>query len=272
MLKVFDPDSIPVDELQAQLAQPLSEMMEQDRVEPLLTWLNSGGSPSWSTNLGWTLLHFAAMKGNLGMVEVLLARGVEVDVLDNDEVSPLMRACNDVYSHGCMEPEVIRTLLANGADPERKDKNGWTALEYLNTALHPEDATEVRRIILDALNDDTVHADTGEVGFANATLVLSAICRAIRLDMEAREFVDNAEHELTKLREIVAQALDAYDMALANIEETAANEAIANFLEANQNLVSDAASGNASLGSLVLKAAECLDLHREAYTIIKFFS
>ena len=67
-------------------------------------------------------LYRAAADGQLGMIEWLLAHGAEPDALASDGTSPLAVACNEGYV------EVV--LHAAGADIERTDQGGCSALLY----------------------------------------------------------------------------------------------------------------------------------------------
>ena len=76
---------------------------------------------------GRTLMHLARPE----LLEDLVARGLAVDVADNRGRTRLMGAVD------ALRPEEVRTLLALGADPLRKDAKGRTALEHLR-ALPPQ--------------------------------------------------------------------------------------------------------------------------------------
>jgi ankyrin repeat protein len=106
---------------------------------------------------GETALHRAASRGHLTAVALLLDHGAKVDATDGEDVTPLIlasyRGQTDVVklllergaavnarekrnglsslSHavGRGEKELVRVLLAHGADPLLKDAAGRTALE-----------------------------------------------------------------------------------------------------------------------------------------------
>ncbi|GAA3102939.1 ankyrin repeat domain-containing protein [Streptosporangium carneum] len=63
--------------------------------------------------LGSTPLHQAAQEGAVRVIELLLASGAEVDLLDGDGVTSLWEAVR----HG--QDDAVRLLLAAGADPWR---------------------------------------------------------------------------------------------------------------------------------------------------------
>jgi ankyrin repeat protein len=72
---------------------------------------------------GMTALHMACMHGHLEVVQILLDRGANVHVRDNNGSFPLHVAA--AFNHA----DVCRLLLEYGADPDRKDWRNMTALE-----------------------------------------------------------------------------------------------------------------------------------------------
>lgn len=56
------------------------------------------------------MLHYAADKGNVEMVQLLLDNGADVNILDGDKQSPL------TYALICEHMEVIKMLLEHGGD------------------------------------------------------------------------------------------------------------------------------------------------------------
>ena len=69
-----------------------------------------------------TTLMYAAMKGNITIVEELLARVITVNEKNDDENTALMYAAD--YGH----TQVVNVLLNNGADVNSSNLNGYTAL------------------------------------------------------------------------------------------------------------------------------------------------
>lgn len=87
--------------------------------------LEAGADVGARDFIGWTPLHFAA-KGRSGAkcTEALIASGAAADVPDDGGTTPLMvAAASD-------NPEVVKMLLASGADPSRTDRTGRSALGY----------------------------------------------------------------------------------------------------------------------------------------------
>jgi ankyrin repeat protein len=75
---------------------------------------------------GMRALHYAAFKGNLTMVRLLLEAGAPVNVADDRGLTPLMMAANSRSKN----PDVVRSLLERGADAQAKDDSGRTAADW----------------------------------------------------------------------------------------------------------------------------------------------
>ena len=108
----------------------------------IVAWLsqNSGGqTPSPTTkpvihNLDNELIS-AASNGNSHEVSRLLAQGADPNSRNSDGYTPLMLA--SINGHF----EVVKTLLKSGADKSIKSRLGWTALDFAREYNHPNIAT-----------------------------------------------------------------------------------------------------------------------------------
>jgi len=73
-------------------------------------------------SIGTSALNFAATHGHTEIVQLLIAKGADVNAKDEDGFTALMNA--SAYRH----KEVVQLLLANKADVNAKTRQGFTAL------------------------------------------------------------------------------------------------------------------------------------------------
>jgi ankyrin repeat protein len=95
--------------------------------------INKGANPNERFQL-----HRAVMFNHLEACSVLLKGGAEVELKDDDGLTPLMLAAQ----RG--EPAIIKLLLAAGANPETTDPAGWTA--YLHAVRRLQKKERVRSL------------------------------------------------------------------------------------------------------------------------------
>lgn len=89
-----------------------------DDVRRALNWCGTGSRDAW----GWTLLHRAAVVDRPDVVELLLAKGANVNAVSHDGWTPLHEAA--VFGR-C---NVARLLIDGGADLDAVDKTGRSPL------------------------------------------------------------------------------------------------------------------------------------------------
>ena len=122
---------------------------------------------------GFTLLHLAAFFGRADVVDLLLARGSEVDaVADNPmRVRPLHSAS------AAGQTAVVEVLLRAGADPDARQEGGWTALHQ--AALSGDET--MARLLLEFDADREVLSDDGRTAAAMAAAKgFVAVARLLR--------------------------------------------------------------------------------------------
>ena len=68
-------------------------------------------------------LVIAGSDGDLDRVKAAVIRGEDIDGRDSDEDTALYKACR--YGH----VDIVKYLLANGANTELKEYNNWTPLQ-----------------------------------------------------------------------------------------------------------------------------------------------
>jgi ankyrin repeat protein len=81
---------------------------------------------------GWTPLHYAATKGHLEMMRLLLDNNAFVDAESPNGSTPLMMAAQ--YGSGA----AVSLLLAEGALALQKNQQGLTALDFAQRASRPD--------------------------------------------------------------------------------------------------------------------------------------
>ena len=73
---------------------------------------------------GWAPLHYAATKGHLDVMNVLLENHAYIDAASPNGTTPLMMAA--MYG----TPSAVKLLLEAGADPALKNVQGLTAIDF----------------------------------------------------------------------------------------------------------------------------------------------
>ena len=95
--------------------------------------LRQGAELEWRNRSWDTPLAVACRYGSYEAAEALCAHGAELDTRKyNFQNTPLMLAA--YFGH----PKICAMLLALGADPSLKDKNGKTALDWARQLNKPE--------------------------------------------------------------------------------------------------------------------------------------
>ncbi|NP_080532.1 POTE ankyrin domain family member A isoform 1 [Mus musculus] len=82
-----------------------------------------------------TALHFACVYGRLPVVTILVKNNCEIDALDKNHTTPLMKSVQ------CWKQKCATVLLEHGADPNIRDSSGNSALHYAVYNGHQEMAS-----------------------------------------------------------------------------------------------------------------------------------
>lgn len=75
-------------------------------------------------------MHIAADRGHLGCVHVLIQAGAQVDMMDKNQLTPLMLAAIEGRT------DIVRYLVRVGADVTLKGEDGMTALHMAAKSGH----------------------------------------------------------------------------------------------------------------------------------------
>lgn len=87
--------------------------------------LQRGGDPNIRNKKGLAPIQLATALGFIDGVEALIKGGASVNVADQTGETPLIAAVH------ARNPELVRLLLAKGADPDRNDNSGRSARDYM---------------------------------------------------------------------------------------------------------------------------------------------
>ena len=85
---------------------------------------------------GWTPLHYAATKGHIDMMRLLMENDAYLDAESPNGTTPLMMAAH----YGTAK--AVKLLLEEGADPRIKNRLGLSALDF---AMHGDDKLSDRK-------------------------------------------------------------------------------------------------------------------------------
>jgi len=111
--------------------------------------IDAGADVTATDAKGLKPLHYAALKGTPGIVQVLLDAGANVNTTDSNETTPLH------YAGFNGTPSVVNLLLKQGANPNATDEIGLTPLHY----VYMSDAMpKVIQSLLDAGADPEANA------------------------------------------------------------------------------------------------------------------
>ncbi len=102
---------------------PIISASEYNDSECVKTLISHGANIHPVTNMGFTVLYFAAKNGNVGLIEYCLSLQVDVNQKDPDGQTPLYIATGVARSIAS-----VRLLLQHGADPNIPDYSGRTPL------------------------------------------------------------------------------------------------------------------------------------------------
>jgi ankyrin repeat protein len=109
---------------------------------------------------GFTLLHLAAFFGRAEVLDLLLARGAEVEAVSGNPMR--VRPLHSGAAAG--QVAVVESLLRAGADPDARQEGGWTALHQ--AALSGNEA--MARLLLEFGADREIRSEDGRTAAAMA--------------------------------------------------------------------------------------------------------
>ncbi len=129
-----------VNALNANGESPLMLAAIQGQTEMVASLIKKGADVN---KTGWTPLHYAASKGHLAIMDLLLENHAYIDAESPNGTTPLMMAAQ----YGTTP--AVKLLLDAGADPLLKNQQGLTAIDFARRVSRTEAmdliATAVRR-------------------------------------------------------------------------------------------------------------------------------
>lgn len=120
---------------------------------------------------GWSVLHYAASKGDSSTAEIIVNSGANLDMRDNGGATPLHYAASE-------RNDVAKLLVRAGADVNSTDLHGKTPLHWLAVE---GDGTYIVLQLLEAGADPQIrdsNGDTaGDIALLNNNLEIAALLR-----------------------------------------------------------------------------------------------
>ena len=167
----------------------LQALWQEDlaRVENML---KAGIDPNTQTTMGNRPLLIAAKKNNPRLLEILIAKGANVDAADLNGLTPLMAAASMGLDQN------VRVLISAGANVNARDEKGSTPLIWAAISGHPQ----VVEILLAHGADGKVKNKDG-----HTALSLSKRINASRKRFLAEAEEANRKEELAELRKGLAR-------------------------------------------------------------------
>ena len=134
---------IDLDERNSHDETPLMLAVIQGEVDVARQLIEKGADVN---KTGWTPLHYAASKGHLELIHMLLDEDAYIDAESPNGTTPLMMAAG--YSDN---PMACKVLLDEGADPSIKNFKNLNAMDFAIEAKH-EQAAQWIQTYLNAWN------------------------------------------------------------------------------------------------------------------------
>jgi ankyrin repeat protein len=106
------------------LTGDITYKLKKEQIATLIQKLQNKGVDINSSVSGMNALSWASIKGNNEIVLLLLEKGADVNIADNDErCTPLQYAISERHQ------DIVKLLLENKADPDKADNNNQTPLQ-----------------------------------------------------------------------------------------------------------------------------------------------
>lgn len=143
----------------------LSKTVSDGSYDQICHLLRQGANPKIADSKGRTPLHFAACRGEAGIVQILISHGASVNEQDNIGNTALHLACTAGHVG------VVTTLLKAGTDPMASDSRGSTPLHLALSRLR-------------ILNTDSLHKHTPSQRRHEMEKIIDMIREYLRLGVD----------------------------------------------------------------------------------------
>lgn len=132
--------------------RPLIAAIDRQEIGRVQQLLDSGADPNDFANTSYAAIHAAAAKGNTRIVDVLLRKGVGVDLRDRDyqQRTPLFFAVD--WGH----TDMVSFLIRKGANVNARTSHGYSALHM---ATGTRNSGPIMRLLIDHGADVNATAD-----------------------------------------------------------------------------------------------------------------
>lgn len=115
--------------------------------------IKSGYNVDLKDKYGFTPIHVAVMYNNYQVAEVLCDYA-DLNITDNELKTPLMYAARDSYY---INIDILKLLLNKGANINKTDEGGWSALDY---AVKNDDIEIIRELLYRDVDIDKIALNT----------------------------------------------------------------------------------------------------------------
>jgi len=172
-IEIFLNEGTDVNETDRNGESALSAALKNDNPVVAEHLIKKGTDVTIKDSSGNTALHKAAESHETAyLIPALIKRGADVNSANNKGATPLINAVKNYNSNA------VNMLLGNGADPDKSDENGYTALHYaaLCKSENIDDKDDYREIVMNIEALAQNNADMNKGDFDGKTpLILACI-------------------------------------------------------------------------------------------------